>query len=469
MPRHVYIRVATRGHLLARTQHAHGNFPPIRLSVPLSLAKTIAISCWRQGHSSIIICQTWRGRYQMGRKVMRLKLRWQDADEFISAVHSQERVTGLTHDFYKYPARFSPQFSKAAISVFSRPSDLIVDPFVGGGTSLVEARSSGRLAIGTDISSLAHFVSRVKTRIYSSDDLGYFEQWFRRLPEKLNLRNEVKRRGLWEVSGYFRNLGCEQTWPIRKSLELGVQYASRVRDTKRQDFIRCVLLRSAQWALDGRKEIPTASQFRECISETSSRMIAGARAFARVAIKADRQSVANSKSRTICLHSKAVGVAKFIGDRGRAAPKLIVTSPPYPGVHIVYHRWQVRGRRETPAPFWIADKLDGSGEAYYLMNARRPGLNRYYEGIRETFSSLRAVSSRQTTLVQLLAFSDPKRQLPRYLDVMESSGYQECLLSEHLDSRDGRLWRQVPGRKWHAQNKGQLASSSEVVLIHKPV
>ena len=71
-------------------------------------------------------------------------------------------------------------------------------------------------------------------------------------------------------------------------------------------------------------------------------------------------------------------------------------------------------------------------------------------------------------LVQLVAFADPAEQLPRYLSVMSSSGYQECLLSEHLDSRDGRLWRDVPGRKWHANRKGNLASSQEVVLIHRP-
>jgi len=404
----------------------------------------------------------------MGRKARRLKLHWQEADEFISAVHSKDRVTGLTHDFYKYPARFSPQFSKAATNVFSRAGDLIADPFMGGGTSLVEARASGRLAIGTDINSLAHFVSMVKTRMYSGADFEYFENWFNRLPGKLNLRNSVNRHGIWEGSGYFRNLDCEQTWPIRKSLELGVQNAAQVRGTGRQDFIRCVLLRAAQWALDGRKEIPTANQFRDRVSVTASVMIEGAREFTRVARNADRQSPAHGKSRTICLHSRADGMAKFIRDRERACPKLIVTSPPYPGVHIIYHRWQVRGGRETPAPFWIANKLDGSGEAYYLMGARKPGLKRYYDGIHSTFSSLRSVSSKQTTLIQLVAFSNPEQQLPQYLDVMESSGYQECLLSEHLDSCDGRLWRQIPGRKWHANSKGELGSGKEVVLIHKP-
>lgn len=404
----------------------------------------------------------------MKRNTARLKLRWQDADEFITAVHSQERVVGLTHNFYKYPARFSPLFSRAAINIFSDPTDLVTDPFVGGGTTLVEARAAGRMGIGTDISSLAHFVSSVKTRVYDRSDIEYFRVWFETLPEKLNLQNKVARDGLWKSAGYFRNLECGHTWSVRKTLELGVQAAGRIRNAKRQGFVRCVLLRSAQWALDGRKEIPPAKQFREHITATAEKMIRGAEEFSRTASRADRLAPASGKSRSICLHGKADSMAKFIVGGNRDAPKLVVTSPPYPGVHVVYHRWQVQGRRETPAPFWIADKLDGSGEAYYLMNARRPGLNRYYKGIEDTFSALNSVASRDTTVIQLVAFSDPQSQLPRYLETMTKSGFREYLLSEHVDSHDGRLWRQVPGRKWHANSKGDLASGTEVVLIHRP-
>ena len=32
-------------------------------------------------------------------------------------------------------------------------------------------------------------------------------------------------------------------------------------------------------------------------------------------------------------------------------PQLILTSPPYPGVYVLYHRWKIGGRRESPAPF----------------------------------------------------------------------------------------------------------------------
>jgi len=60
---------------------------------------------------------------------------------FIDAAQNTSNVNGLTHNFYKYPARFSPLFVDEAIRVFSNPGDLILDPFVGGGTTLVEASS----------------------------------------------------------------------------------------------------------------------------------------------------------------------------------------------------------------------------------------------------------------------------------------------------------------------------------------
>ena len=36
-------------------------------------------------------------------------------------------MRGLTHGFYKYPARFSPVFASAAIRAFTEPGDLVLD------------------------------------------------------------------------------------------------------------------------------------------------------------------------------------------------------------------------------------------------------------------------------------------------------------------------------------------------------
>src|SRR5215471_5717383 len=81
----------------------------------------------------------------------------------IEGARDSEPVRGLTHGFYKYPARFSPAFARAAIEAFTSPGDLCLDPHVGGGTTLVEALAAGRNAIGIDISALAEFVARVKS------------------------------------------------------------------------------------------------------------------------------------------------------------------------------------------------------------------------------------------------------------------------------------------------------------------
>jgi hypothetical protein len=154
--------------------------------------------------------------------------------------------------------------------------------------------------------------------------------------------------------------------------------------------------------------------------------------------------------------------------QGYDAPKLILTSPPYPGVHVLYHRWQVLGGRETPAPFWIADKLDGSGESYYTFGHRkRANLTTYFETAADAFRSLAQVADNNTVVVQMLAFSEPEWQLPRYLDAMESTGFEECRLNLSSETADGRLWRAVPNRKWHAAQKGETPSSREVILFHR--
>ena len=211
----------------------------------------------------------------MTRSGTRLVLNWRDADTFISAVHSQERVSGLTHDFYKYPARFSPQFCRAAINVFTVPGDLVVDPFAGGGTTLVESRVNSRLSIGTDISSLASFVSRVKTRVYSAAELAFVEEWFESLGDWLTIRNKSPQTGRWKEAGYLRNLDTPQTWPIRKLLEIALANAGSISTPKLQDFVRCVLLRTAQWALDGRRKIPSTRQFRTRMRANAVKMTFG--------------------------------------------------------------------------------------------------------------------------------------------------------------------------------------------------
>lgn len=390
------------------------------------------------------------------------------AAEFLEAIHSRQPVLGLTHDFYRYPARFSPLFTRAAIKAFTQPGDLILDPFMGGGTTLVEARVLGRHAIGVDISEFAVFVARVKSTVLSDEDLSIIHDWADGLNGSLNLRNPPMRADKWIKGGYQRNISSRKAWPIRKTLELVLAQIDRLPSERQQSFVRCVLLKTGQWALDCRRMIPSAGEFRKQFFINLSEMSEGAKEFSTRALDADNRYRTFKPFQLLCLNRSAIDIDSEPELAGTPAPKLILTSPPYPGVHVLYHRWQVQGRKETPAPFWIADCLDGHGASFYTFGHReQPGLTNYYNHLYEAFASLARIADRSTLLVQMVAFSNPTWQFPKYLQVMKQAGFTEVKLPTLANSSDGRLWRCVPNRKWYADQKGAIPSSKEVVLFHR--
>ena len=386
--------------------------------------------------------------------------------EFLLSIHTREPVAGLTHEFYCYPARFSPLFARAAITIFSKPGDVVLDPFMGGGTTLVEALSLGRRALGTDINPLAAFVAEVKTTPLSESDLRSVRKWAGSLTGRLNLQLPPIRAQEWSKAGYQRHV----PWPIRKTMEFILARVSELQNARQQRFARCALLKATQWAIDIRKVIPSATDFRcrffECLEEMSQ----GMRAFSKAIKKASRWSESCGEVLCLCLNRSAIGLetAPEMASLEKK-PNLVVTSPPYPGVHVVYHRWQVHGRRETPAPFWVAHSLDGNGESFYtFVSRKRMDLSGYFERAYEAFSSVRALIDDGGVVVQMVAFSDPSWQLSRYLNIMSDAGFKEVSLKELAGEGSQRIWRNVPNRKWYAHQRGSTAASKEVVLFHKP-
>lgn len=375
-------------------------------------------------------------------------------------------VSGFTHNHYRYPARFSPRFVRTAIELFTRPGDLVLDPFMGGGTVLVEALASGRIAIGTDISSLAEFVSQVKTTLLSDHDVTTLRAWAKRAARSIHMHLPSFGAVWWEERGYLRHLGNKETWRLRKAIEQSLFSASSLRPMHLEQFARCIILRTSQWALDGRKKIPTIKEYRDQMIEFSDMMINGSQELRNSMVGA----IANGKPPSVaCLNRSAIGLDEDARIANHRQPKLVLTSPPYPGIHVLYHRWQVNGRKETPAPFWIANKLDGAGAKFYTMGDRKEiELHSYYENVGAAFGSVRKICDRSTVIVQLVAFTNPSWQLPKYLSVMSDAGLEEITLPSIHGSSDGRIWRKVPNRRWHAHQMGDTPGSCEVVLIHKP-
>ncbi len=388
-----------------------------------------------------------------------------NAQAFLDAVNYQGVVSGLTHNFYRYPARFSPKFARGVIEAFSQPGDVICDPFMGGATSLVEARALGRHGVGCDISSLSVFLGRVKTTPLSESDILKVVEWVWSLPERLNLHLPPVRAIPWVDTGYQRNL----PWPIRKTIELALAQITELPRKRQQRFARCILLKVSQWALDCRERIPSAAEFRGRLIDSLDEFTDGIREF-RGEIKLNPVP-GRSIPLTLSIHCPAADIFQHAREIATLPmrPTLVLTSPPYPGVYVLYHRWKVRGRKESPAPFWVADCQDGQGQAHYCFGHRKQkSLTSYFEGIRASFAGVKQVIDPKAIVVQMVAFSEPEWQIPSFLDAMYQAGFDE-VSPEFLGLPiPDRLWRSVPGRRWFALIQGSLATSQEVVLFHRP-
>jgi DNA modification methylase len=77
-----------------------------------------------------------------------------------------------THGLHSYAAKCPPQLVRYGIENFSSPGESILDPMVGSGTTVVEARLRGRNAIGYDIDSLACLIAKVKARKIDDKPIG---------------------------------------------------------------------------------------------------------------------------------------------------------------------------------------------------------------------------------------------------------------------------------------------------------
>lgn len=365
-------------------------------------------------------------------------------------------TSGSTHHFYHYPARFHPDVAREVISAFSRKRSWVLDPFMGGGTSIVEGLALGRRMVGVDINALARFVADVRTRPLSTADESAIRDWAYRASDLLR-KSDLS----WVQAEGVRNLPRATELFMAGALKLSEGMLPRTRD-----FARAVLLRLGQWALDCRDfKAPRRSRLAERLPEYVDDMLWGMRQFVLDCNKAGVSKNAVT-GRRILLHRSAVGIEREARLRDVIGkPRLVFTSPPYPGVHVLYHRWQYQGRRETPAPYWIANVLDGPGTSYYCGGSRTPtGVRNYFNMIMGAFRSVAKVMHPDGLVVQIVGFSNVSDQLPLFLTAMQRAGFDEI---RSADLGQGRLKRRVANRKWHAKLQGDVDAATEFLLIHR--
>ncbi|MCY4171157.1 MAG: DNA methyltransferase [Bacteroidetes bacterium] len=91
-----------------------------------------------------------------------------NGDRFLFISRDQR---AYTHGIHKYPAKFFPELPRWIIERYSSYGDTILDPFMGSGTSNVEAAILGRNSIGIDVDPFSRMLARVKTTPLPNDEM----------------------------------------------------------------------------------------------------------------------------------------------------------------------------------------------------------------------------------------------------------------------------------------------------------
>jgi hypothetical protein len=346
-----------------------------------------------------------------------LELSWSEKDL------PQAERTKHVHSLHPYLGKYVPQLVEVFLGRYFRPGDSIFDPFVGSGTTLVEANVFGAAGIGCDISAFNCLLTRVKTTRYSLGEL------------ELALRGalESARQG----TSYAPESASEwlEAWYDPQALRelLAYRTAATTIPEPYADVAKIILARSARSArrtthfdLDFPRHPTTAPYYCHKHKRTCRPVEEAAKFLRRYTLDTIRRIRGFALLRTDCdvvvLHddSRTVRLPNRVNG--------VITSPPYPGL-IDYHE-QHRYAYELLG--LIDRRTEEIGPA--TAGRGRTAISSYVESMSQVFANAR----RQLTDggYVLIVVNDSQSLYPR---ILPNAGLVlEDRITRHVNRRTGR-------------------------------
>lgn len=243
-----------------------------------------------------------------------------------------------THGLHSYPAKFVPQIPRWAMNYAKvKDGDLILDPFCGSGTTLVEASLKGISSYGIDVDSLARLLSKVKcTPLYSNKPELIFAAAnqlmgnIRTERSKISLENQPDVNLHFNWRFWFKEDVMKELIKIKRCIRsFDPPFVSD--DIEKQDvrdfFIICLSSVVKRVSFLDEEQIKVKKSERKVKNGVVSPVIA----FDELCKKNAKLMVSFTKA----INRLTKTTAKIIGNDARSIPldnqsiKLIVTSPPY--------------------------------------------------------------------------------------------------------------------------------------------
>ena len=137
-----------------------------------------------------------------------IQKRLSDDDWDFADLKQSERQYGV-HFFHHYTAKFIPQIPSKIIKQFAKSNDIVVDPFMGSGTALIEAKLLGCHSYGLDTNPLAVKIAKAKTMLMNetkAKEIDRFLEWVekrKRYPDKAST-NSLEQDPFPVIKSWFR-------------------------------------------------------------------------------------------------------------------------------------------------------------------------------------------------------------------------------------------------------------------------
>lgn len=159
--------------------------------------------------------------------------------------------TKHVHRLHPYLGKFIPQLVEVFLKKYFTQHDVILDPFSGSGTTLVESKILGMDSIGIELSKFNCMITSVKIQDYDLDLLE--KEIFDILKKTHEFSRGIKNnKSLSEITTnktkYFIDSEYLNTWFAKNSLKELLFYLNQIPNYTYRDVLKIILTRSARSA-----------------------------------------------------------------------------------------------------------------------------------------------------------------------------------------------------------------------------
>jgi site-specific DNA-methyltransferase (cytosine-N4-specific) len=86
---------------------------------------------------------------------------------------------------HPFPAKYTVDMVEGFINKYTKEGEIVLDPFVGSGTTLLAATLNNRIGIGSDINPIGYLISKYKIAFFSKNDIKKLIEFCEQLTEKI--------------------------------------------------------------------------------------------------------------------------------------------------------------------------------------------------------------------------------------------------------------------------------------------